>query len=96
MDGMDASHRQGAGPGMQAPYAEPAQGIIATRPVFPYPYVARFTGKGDPLDAANYVAVKSPVKLPESFTTEAMQLIGPDNQKRYHVDNGHLVSDPLH
>lgn len=55
--------------------------------------MARYTGKGDPLDAANFVAVKSPVTLPQTFRTEAMQLIGPGNQKVYHVDNGHLVSE---
>lgn len=30
--------------------------VIRTRPVFPYPQIARYTGTGDPNDAKNYVA----------------------------------------
>ena len=42
---------------------------VYTRPVYPYPMVARYLGKGDPNDAANYEPVKAPVKTPMTFTT---------------------------
>jgi hypothetical protein len=89
---------QGAGAGARGgapslPYAQPAQPTLATRPVYAYPNVAHYTGKGDPNDAANYEPVKTTVKLPQVFDTEATKLIGPDNQKFYHVENGKLVAD---
>jgi hypothetical protein len=42
---------------------------------------------------ANYEPVKSPVTLPQEFNTEGETLIGPDNQKFFHVVNGQLVAD---
>jgi feruloyl esterase len=82
----------GGGPA-QNPYSSPDQPTLYTRPVFPYPYVAHYTGKGDKKDAANYEPVKSPVTLPQVFNTEATKLIGPNNQKFYHVENGQLVAE---
>lgn len=91
---------QGRGPGgpgggalPSTPYAQPAQTTIATRPVYPYPYVAKYKGTGDTKDAANYEPVKIPYTLPVVFNTEALKLIGPNNQKFYHVENGKLVAD---
>ena len=34
---------------------DPAQGIVRTRPLCPYPQVARWTGSGSIDDAANFV-----------------------------------------
>lgn len=76
------------------PYAQPARPTVATRPVYPYPYVAKYKGTGDPNDAANYAPAKVPEALPLVFNTEATKLIGPDNQRFYHVENGVLVADP--
>ncbi len=50
----------GAAPGpiVAAKYktgANPASGIVRTRPLCPFPQVARWTGKGSPDDAANFV-----------------------------------------
>jgi len=89
----------GPGPGQgggqaSTPYAQPAQPTIATRPVYPYPYVAKYKGTGDLKDAANYEPDKVPEALPLVFNTEATKLIGPDNQKFYHVENGQLVANP--
>lgn len=91
------------GPGGQAgaarqqppatPFASPAQPTLATRPVYPYPYVAKYKGTGDPKDAANYAPAKVPESLPIAFDTQALKLIGPDNQKFYHADNGIVVAD---
>lgn len=73
-----------------SPLPRAAQPLVATRPVFPYPLIARWTGKGSPDDAANYVAVRpevGPARLPDS---RALQLIGPDNQHVYGVVDGQL------
>jgi feruloyl esterase len=83
------------GPGqVTTPYAQPAQPTVATRPVYPYPLVAKYKGTGDTKDAQNYAPVKVPETLPLVFDTEATLLIGPDNQKFYHVENGVVIADP--
>jgi feruloyl esterase len=64
-----------------------------TRPIFAFPYYARYTGKGDPNAAASYVQVKSAAPVPQVFDTEAARLIGPNTQKFFHVENGQLVPD---
>lgn len=69
------------------PYALPNAPALYTRPVYPFPAVANYTGHGDPNDAANYEAVKSGLQVPQVFDTQASQLFGPDNQKFYSVVN---------
>lgn len=52
---------QGSGPANTAPVAPDL-----TRPIYPYPYIAHYTGKGDIRDAANFVkgpARPAPAKL---------------------------------
>lgn len=75
------------------PYASAPQPATATRPVFPYPFIAHYTGHGDPNDATNFQPVKSPAPVPYPFNSLAMKLIGPNNQKWYQVKNGVLVVD---
>ena len=81
----------GTGEPTSNPYSQPAAPTLFTRPVFPYPYVARYVGKGDPSDAANYRSVLGAPALPRYFPAEIRQFFGPDNQKFYRVDNGRLV-----
>lgn len=73
------------------PYARPDTEAVASRPVYPYPYIAHYKGRGDVRDADNYRPVKSPVFFPMSFSSLSLALIGPDNQKNYEVRNGKLV-----
>jgi feruloyl esterase len=40
------------------------QGVVRTRPLFPYPAYAKYTGKGDVNDEANWVSA-SPKKQPD-------------------------------
>jgi feruloyl esterase len=75
------------------PVTTPDQPKAFTRPVFRYPYYARYSGKGDAKDAVSYVAVKSGATIPRQFDTEAILLVAPDNQKFYHVENGQIVPD---
>ena len=63
------------------PYASPVPALKATRPVYPYPYIAVYTGHGSTNDAANYKPVKSEAFAKVIFGNEANALIGPDNQK---------------
>jgi feruloyl esterase len=93
---MEPQPMMGPPPGGAAavttPYARPAPKLAATRPVYPYPYIPHYSGKGDPNDAASYTQAKSPVQLPQDFGNNvALQLFGPDNQKNYGVRDGKLV-----
>ena len=81
------------GPGGGLPYAQPARPTVYTRPIYPYPNVAKYKGTGDKNDAANYEEVKGPAKVPQGFTNESAKLLGPNNHKFYHVENGQLVED---
>jgi feruloyl esterase len=77
-------------PPVRLPYATPAADFVATRPIYAYPMVARYVGKGDPNNAASYRPVRSPASTPQKFDTN-LELIGPDNQKEYAVQDGKLV-----
>ncbi len=49
---------------------QPAQGVAQTRPLCPYPHVARYRGQGDPNDAASFDCVRggrydNPTPAPE-------------------------------
>jgi hypothetical protein len=81
----------GAGPGGRGPLASAPPKLLATRPVYPYPFIPHYTGNGDPKDAANYAEVKSPITVPQVFSNEAETLIGPDNQEIYGAKDGKLV-----
>ena len=72
------------------PYASPVPALKATRPVYPYPYIAVYTGHGSTNDAANYKPVKSEAFAKVIFGNEANALIGPDNQKNYQVTDNAL------
>jgi feruloyl esterase len=81
----------GGAPQARLPYSKPAPALASKRPIYPYPMIAKYTGNGDPNDAANYLPAKSPVKLPQSFGADIMRLIAPDNQKNYVVRDGKLL-----
>jgi hypothetical protein len=75
------------------PFAVPAQPAMLTRPIFPFPNIARYDGNGDKNNPASYRPVKSTLKVPEVLNSRAMSLIGPDNHAFYHVNGGQLVAD---
>jgi feruloyl esterase len=80
-----------AGGGQGNPLSQPASPTSFTRPIFPYPLVAQYTGSGDANDAANYRAVKPALKVPQPVPPEIAQFFGPDNQDFYAVQGGRLV-----
>jgi feruloyl esterase len=79
--------------GARYPVGSPDLPNIFTRPIFPFPYMAHYSGKGDRNDAASYESVKSAAPVPQRFDTEVMPLIGPNTQKFYHVENGQFAPD---
>ena len=79
--------------GTHNPFGNAFRANEFTRPIYAFPYYARYTGKGDPNDPASYEQVRSAAPVPEVFDTEAAKLIGPDTQKFFHVVNGQLVPD---
>ena len=83
----------GANAGPRYPYAAPAQPVVLKRPVYPFPSIARYDGKGDNNDPASYKPAKSSVKIPQELDSRANKLIGPDNHAFYKVENGQLVAD---
>lgn len=86
----------GPGGGMGGPvrpFALPVQPTLFKRPIYPFPYVAKYTGKGDPNDAANYTKARSSLQVPQVFDTQAATLFRPNNQKFFHVEDGQLTPD---
>ncbi|NWK80017.1 tannase/feruloyl esterase family alpha/beta hydrolase [Aquitalea sp. LB_tupeE] len=83
-----------AAPMPSSPLARPWGEVKATRPVYPWPLIARYRGQGDVNDAASYQAVPSALTLPLVFNSLASSLIGPDNQRNYRVENGRLTVLP--
>jgi feruloyl esterase len=78
-----------------APYAEPAQPTAYTRPIYPYPAVAKYKGSGDVNDAANYEQAKGPFKTPQVFDNQTeKKLLGPNNLKWYKAENDKLAVVP--
>jgi feruloyl esterase len=75
------------------PYASPAQPVIYSRPVYSYPYVAQYSGQGDPNAAASYTRGAAHAADPRALESEARALIGPDNQRLYSVRAGLLVPE---
>lgn len=73
-----------------SPVASAMPPLKATRPVFPYPSIAHYTGKGSPDKAENYVAVKSAAYDNLVVGKPASDFIGPNNQKNYVVDGADL------
>lgn len=90
--GFGAQGAPGAPPNYP-PYADPDGPTVYTRPIYPFPNVAKYKGTGDKSDAANYEEAKGPMKTPQVFTNEAAKLVGANNQKFYKVENDNLVVD---
>jgi hypothetical protein len=74
-----------------SPLAHAGKPPLATRPVYPFPYIARYLGQGNPLDAASYAPLRSEAFDHLTFGEPAIAYIGPDNQKNYMVRDGKLV-----
>lgn len=72
------------------PVAAPAAKVLYARPVFPYPYIAEYNGKGNQQDPDSYHAVKSEAYDRIHLDSPIRDVLGPDNQKNYSVKDGQL------
>lgn len=77
-----------------SPLATAMPPLKATRPVFPYPYIAQYKGTGSLDKAENYAAVKSAAYDNLVVSKPASDFIGPDNQKNYVAKGGRLEIQP--
>lgn len=82
------------GPVQGAPYARPPRTALASRPIYPFPSIARYIGQDDPNLASSYAPAASPVAEVEAIDWDGADLIGPDFQKDYRVEDGKLVAVP--
>ncbi len=76
-------------PQQSSPLAKPGKPVLASRPVYPYPQIARYRGHGDKAQAESYQPVRSDYSGLIIGEPAASQ-IAPDNQRDYHVLDGHL------
>lgn len=91
---LSAKNASGQFHGVQKPsipVADPAAKALYTRPLFPYPYIAVYNGRGDIRDAASYHAVKSEAYDRIHLKSPIREMSGPNNQKNYSVKDGNLT-----
>jgi Tannase and feruloyl esterase. len=63
------------------PVADKAAKVLYTRPVFPYPYIIEYKGKGDIRDPDNYHAVKSDAYDRMHLNSPISDMLSQDDQK---------------
>jgi feruloyl esterase len=92
--------RGGPPPGMMMPPPEnaaaslpqPDAKALRTRPVFPYPAVAKYSGQGRVDDAASFIAAPGPTLDPAVYAWEGAAFFNADSLKQYAVKDGKLIS----
>jgi feruloyl esterase len=89
--GAGATNPPAAPEPAKMPLALPMPALDATRPLFPFPNIARFTGRGDPLVGSNYARSQAPGKSTSKVEYAVLMMFGPDNQRQYAVRDGRLV-----
>jgi feruloyl esterase len=77
-------------PGRQTPLPTPDEPPLATRPIYPFPLIPRYSGTGDPTSAANFVPVPSTVREAPIVRWYGDTLLAPNNQRDYQVRDGRL------
>ncbi len=74
-----------------APLPKPDGKALRTRPIYPYPAVARYSGRGSVDGAANFTAAPGSVVDPASYAWEGNDFYAADSLKQYAVKDGKLV-----
>jgi feruloyl esterase len=74
-----------------APLPQPDAKPQRTRPVYPYPLVAKYSGKGSPDDWSSFTAVPGSVAEPARYVWEGAAFYQADSLKRYAVKDGKLT-----
>lgn len=80
-------------PGQQMPLPVPNEAALATRPIYPFPLVARYVGSGDPGAASSFVPAMSGVPESPIVNWYGTTLLAPDNQRDYQVQDDRLISE---
>jgi hypothetical protein len=74
--------------------AIPNQPAIASRPIYPFPQIAHYSGKGDRAKASSYVSAPSPVKEPAKIDWFGAFMLRPGFQKQYVVRDDQIFPLP--
>lgn len=77
-------------PGVTKPYAAPQPPLIAVRPLYPSPSIARYDGTGDPADANHYRPFVDRRKPWPDHAYVAVQLMGPYKPADFEVRQGQI------
>lgn len=85
-NGADGRGGPPTGARSAAPFAQSGQPALASRPVYPFPRIARYDGEGDPAQAESYGPAASPVAETDLPDWYGADLIGLDFQRTYRVD----------
>jgi len=75
-----------------APYARNNQTVVSSRPIYPFPTIARYAGSGDPASASSYTASPSPATETNVLDWYGAELLRPGFQMNYTVSNGKLTT----
>ncbi|WP_321814878.1 MULTISPECIES: tannase/feruloyl esterase family alpha/beta hydrolase [unclassified Paraburkholderia] len=103
MDGQGPQGPQGGsdgrGGGMGAhaalpPVAIANQPALASRPIYPFPQIAHYLGKGDPASASSYGPAPSPAKEPAKIDWYGAFMLRPGFQKQYVVRDDQIFPLP--
>ncbi|WP_167056833.1 tannase/feruloyl esterase family alpha/beta hydrolase [Burkholderia sp. Ax-1719] len=76
------------------PVAIPNQPALASRPIYPFPQIAHYSGKGDPAKASSYVSAPSPLKEPAKIDWFGVFMLRPGFQKQYVVRDDQIFPLP--
>jgi feruloyl esterase len=95
-----ASGGPGMGPGpdgrggkaQSAPYAREKQAAVSSRPIYPFPAIARYSGSGDPAKDSSYIASPSPASDTNVLDWYGAELLRPGFQMNFTVSNGKLTT----
>jgi feruloyl esterase len=74
-----------------APLPQPDAKAQRTRPVYPYPLVAKYSGKGSVDDWTSFEAVPGSVAEPARYAWEGTAFYQADSLKQYAVKDGKLT-----
>lgn len=85
------SDGRGGGMASLPPVAISNRPALASRPIYPFPAIAHYLGKGDPKLASSYGPAPSPVAASTPIDWYGAFMLKPGFQKDYTVKNGELT-----
>lgn len=80
------------GKAQSTPYAPGNQTPVASRPIYPFPAIARYSGSGDPSKDSSYVSSPSPAAETNVLDWYGAELLRPGFQMNYTVTDGKLTA----